>query len=66
MWAVVRGRAFTVRGYAVNAKHSVDLLAKSNARAAEWWRTYAPHLLDGRRNFVFDEGACRVEVEKRA
>jgi hypothetical protein len=64
MWAIVRGQAFRVRGYAVNAKLAVDLLAETDAAAAAWWRANAPHLVKGRSNFVFDEGACRLSVEE--
>jgi hypothetical protein len=47
-------------GYLVNAKVAVDLLAAQNQAAADWWRTSAARLLDGRLNFGFDAEACRV------
>src|SRR5258707_291127 len=58
VWRNVRGRTVRISGYSVNAKAAVDLLSEANPSAAEWWRQNASKLLDGRRNFVFDENAC--------
>jgi hypothetical protein len=59
LWDIVRGRTIEVRGYAVDARAAVDILAGSNPAAADWWRANAPQLLDGRRLFAFDAAACR-------
>ncbi len=53
------GQTTKTRGYAVNAKAAVDLLAETNVAAAEWWRQNSPHMLNGQRYFVFDAAACR-------
>jgi hypothetical protein len=60
---MLTGRTLQVAGYVVNAKAAVDLLAEKNPAAAEWWHQNVEKLLDGRRNFVFDEEACRLEAE---
>ena len=57
--ARIMGKRKWTRGYAVEAGLAVDLLAKANPDAADWWRRNAPHLLDGLRFFVFNTPACR-------
>jgi len=57
-WARLRGRGLVFDGYLVDARTAVDVLAQSHPAAADWWRAHAPHLLDGRRNFIFDAAAC--------
>lgn len=59
--ALLTGRSFAIRGYAVNAKAAVDALAQTDPAAAQWWRQNVPKLLDGRRNLVFEEEACEAE-----
>jgi hypothetical protein len=61
LWAVLRGRTIRTSGWLVNAKIAVDLLAETNSTAASWWHENVPTMLDGRRNFAFDEDACQVE-----
>ncbi|MCY7397244.1 MAG: hypothetical protein LH466_00175 [Sphingomonas bacterium] len=63
LWALASGRTRRVHGYLVDAKSAVDLLAGSNPAAAEWWRSNASRLVDGRRKFVFDQEACALEGE---
>ena len=60
VWEMLRGRSIRVSGFTVNAQIAVDLLAVARPDAAEWWRTNAPKLLDGRQRFVFDAEACSV------
>jgi hypothetical protein len=59
--ALACGRTDRIAGYNVDAKTAVDLLEVANPEAAEWWRTNARNLLNGRRRFVFDQEACDVE-----
>ena len=61
LWAMITGKSMKVEGYLVNAKVAVDLLAETQAEAANWWREHAPELLTGKRNFVFDVEACEPE-----
>jgi hypothetical protein len=58
VWALLAGKSFKVRGYAVNARVAVDQLAEHSPTAAAWWREHAPQMLTGRRYFVFDAPAC--------
>ena len=60
LFALVTGRTTRTRGYAVNAKAAVELLAGKNEAAANWWRQNSPHMLNGRRYFVFDADSCRA------
>jgi hypothetical protein len=59
-WAALTRATENIDGYIVNAKQAVDLLATTNPAAADWWRTNAPHVLDGRQAFMFDSAACRL------
>lgn len=63
--AVFRGKAERVTGYLVNASEAVEQLAHHSPDAAAWWRENTPHLLDGKRNFLFDADACAFEPERR-
>lgn len=60
LWALLSGRTNKISGYSVNARAAVDILATKDAAAAEWWRTNAAHLLDGRYPFIFDIESCDV------
>lgn len=53
-------RTATVRGYLVNVKLAVDILAGTNPEAARWWRDNRPGLMDGKSCIVFRETACRL------
>jgi len=55
---LVRGQLARQSGYAVNALEAINTLATKNEAAAQWWRTHCPHLLNGRRNFVFSANSC--------
>jgi hypothetical protein len=61
LWAIAFGRSIQVTGYLVNAKVAVDCLSKHSPEAAAWWREHTPHLLSGRRCFIFDADACERE-----
>jgi hypothetical protein len=61
LWALIRGRTLRMPGYVVNAKVAIESLADSNPVAAAWWRKNAPHFLNGRSRFIFDEAACRAQ-----
>lgn len=61
IWATFSGKTFLVRGYMVNAKAAVDQLSDHHPSAAAWWREHTPHMLTGRRYFVFDAAACEQE-----
>ena len=52
-------RTANVRGYLVNVKQAVDILAVSNPEAAAWWKENRPHLLEGQNCIVFREAACQ-------
>jgi len=52
-------RTTNVRGYLVNVKQAVDILAQTNPEAADWWRDNRPNLMDGHSCIVFRETACR-------
>jgi hypothetical protein len=58
--AALSGRSKTVTGYQVEAGRAVDILATSNAEAAEWWRKNTPELLGAGRHFVFHAEACQL------
>jgi hypothetical protein len=50
---------FTVNtGFAVSARSAIEELERSRPTAARWWRENAPHLLHGRRYFVFPAECC--------
>lgn len=58
--ALVTGKLERQSGYAIEAQAAVAALAVSSPEAAEWWRENAPHLLRGKKLFVFDSGAGHV------
>lgn len=57
---IVLGRVNKNPGYVVNALAAINLLAVKDPSAAAWWREHCPHLLTGRRYFVFAAEACEV------
>jgi hypothetical protein len=59
--AVIFGKSTKVTGYLVNARTAVECLAEGSPNAAAWWHERTPHLLNGRRYFVFDAAACEHE-----
>jgi hypothetical protein len=50
-----------VNGYAVEGRVAIEILAKTNPVAADWWRTNAPHTLSAGYHFVFPAAYCTVE-----
>jgi hypothetical protein len=62
-WAILRGQTTRTRGYLVNAKLAVDLLAGANPAAAAWWHENGPEWLTGHKGFIFDEAACRPDPD---
>lgn len=59
LFAALRGTAETKRGYVVNARDVVGVLALSNEAAAQWWIDNVPHVLDERQLFMFEARCCR-------
>jgi hypothetical protein len=59
-FAVLRGRAEHIGGYAIEAAPAVDILALASPEAAAWWRANAPDLIGPRRYLVFHEHVCQV------
>jgi hypothetical protein len=51
-------------GFVVSALPAIEVLEASRPVAARWWREHAPHLLRGRRYFVFPTECCEL-VEQR-
>jgi len=60
LWALVRGRAERISGYAVEGAHAVDILQSSSSEAAAWWRTHAARHLAPRHYLVFHAHVCEV------
>lgn len=59
-FAVARGRAELVAGYAVEALPAVGILGESSPEAAAWWRENTPHLIAPKRYLIFHEEVCRI------
>lgn len=57
------GRAERNDGYVVNALEAVNALALKSPDAAGWWREQCPHMLTGRRYFVFAAECCKAHLE---
>ena len=51
-------------GYAVNALEAVNILAARDSLTAKWWREHCPHMLDGKRHFVFAADVCQECEDK--
>jgi hypothetical protein len=60
LWALLRGRAERVSGYAVEGARAVDILQSSSPEAAAWWRTHAARHLEPQRYLVFHAHVCEV------
>ena len=58
LWAILRGRTCRTRGYVIDAKAAVDILARANPEAAAWWRENAAQRLTGHTGFVFEKEVC--------
>lgn len=56
--ALLTGRRVYVRGYVVDARQALVLLAERAPWAAQWWRECAPHWWLPGRKFLFAEEAC--------
>lgn len=63
--ALLQGKIGRSTGYVVNAKRAVQALETTRPDAADWWRTNTPTLLNGKRNFVFDQKACELVDDDR-
>jgi hypothetical protein len=61
VWGLIRGRTIRMPGYLIKSKTAIEILARANPAAADWWRENAPQFLEGWNKFIFDEAACRVE-----
>lgn len=55
---ILLGQSERQAGYAVNALEAVNMLAAREPLAAKWWREHCPHMLDGKRHFVFAAHVC--------
>ena len=60
IWGLLCGRGQRITGYPVHAGAAVDLLARTNPDAADWWRDNAPYMLRPGRTFLFNEDACSL------
>ena len=56
--AIVLRRTQRVKGYMVESKTALDLLAARSPEAAELWRHNAPHFFEPGRAFVFTGDSC--------
>ncbi|NJC40501.1 hypothetical protein GGQ87_000759 [Brevundimonas alba] len=57
-WARLRGRIHQTSGYVVNSARAIDILARSQPKAADWWRVNAPRFCELDAEFMFDTPAC--------
>jgi hypothetical protein len=60
LWAVARGRARRVAGFAVEGARAIEVLERSSPEAAAWWREHAPRYLAPKHYLVFHENVCEV------
>jgi hypothetical protein len=60
LWRLVRGKAETATGYAVEAGRAVAILEASHPDAAHWWQQNTPQLLRQGKCFLFRAEACEV------
>lgn len=51
--ALVTGKLERQSGFVVEARSAIAVLEISHPQAAAWWRAHAPHLLRGKKYFVF-------------
>jgi hypothetical protein len=49
--------------YVVPSRDAILTLKGRDARAANWWRKYAPHMFEPGRNFVFSAAVCELLPE---
>ncbi len=56
--AIVLGRTQRVKGYMVESKTALELLAARSPEAADWWRNNAPRFFEPDRAFVFSVDSC--------
>jgi hypothetical protein len=63
LWAVARGRANRVAGFAVEGARAIEVLERSSPDAAAWWRAHAPQYLAPKGYLVFHENVCEVVDE---
>jgi hypothetical protein len=61
--ARLTGRTQRIPGYVVDVRVAVEILARQNAAAADWWRTNAHELLARGSGFIFDTACCEVVVD---
>lgn len=62
-WARLRGRPQLTTGYFVLSARAIGILARSQPRAADWWRSNTPRFCDPHELFVFDAPACEPSIE---
>ncbi|MEO9819228.1 MAG: hypothetical protein ABJ370_23035 [Paracoccaceae bacterium] len=59
IWHHLRGKTIMRKGYLVNARDAVGLLALQSEEAARWCIENAPQMLNPDQNFMFEETCCR-------
>ena len=59
LFHALAGRAEKRTGYVVRARDVVGLLSLKDEAAALWWIDNAPHVLDERQLFMFEQACCR-------
>ena len=60
LWRALLGRLEDKAGYAVYVIDALAVLEKTAPDAVEWWQTNAPHLVNRRRKFLFQQAACEL------
>ena len=63
LWAHVRGRSDRIYGFPVNAAGAVEILGRTSAEAAAWWRENAGELVSPKRYLLFHAEVCEVITE---
>jgi hypothetical protein len=66
LWAVARGRARRVAGFAVEGARAIEVLERSSPEAAAWWREHAPQYLAPKHYLVFHENVCEAVGASKA
>jgi hypothetical protein len=60
LWRALLGRLPDKAGYAVYVIDALAVLEQSAPDAVEWWRTNAPHLVNRKRKFLFQQEVCEL------
>lgn len=60
LWRALLGRLPDKAGYAVYVFDALAVLEKTAPDAVEWWRANAPHLVNRKRKFLFQQEVCEL------